>query len=325
MTTLVQQVTDPNPDTLRLVAELPKTETHLHIEGALPFALLQARFPEKFIEPPASWHPAFKYRDFGHFETELLDMAFAYYTSPERYYDAAKVIFQQHLQQNVRYVETSFASGIIEFAGLDGREVLAAILEAVPAELDVRVFMGIHHGGFGPKMRPVIEQACQWDGLAGFDLHGVESHPVEPCTETLWQRARDAGKVTKAHAGEFLGPEFIRYCVETLGVTYLQHGTRAVEDPELMTWLRQHKVTLDLCPISNIKLMPGMSWDKFPIRQFMEAGISVTISTDDPLCFGNTLTDDYLMLAEACHLSHEALRTLSQNGFLSRNQEPPTI
>ena len=158
------------PDLAAFIAALPKTETHLHIEGALPFALLQQVRPE-FRQPPASWARDFKFRDFAHFEQELLDMAFSWYTSPARYHEAAKVIFAGHLTRNVRYVETSFASGVVEFLGLDGQEVLAAIRAAVPAGLEVRVFLGIHHNGAGPKMLPVLEQALDWKDLAGIDLH----------------------------------------------------------------------------------------------------------------------------------------------------------
>ena len=97
------------------IQRLPKTETHLHIEGALPWELLHQLDPKRFAQPPASWAGDFRYKSFEHFERELLDMAFAWFTSPERYYEAAKIIFQRHLEQNVRYVETSFASGVIEF------------------------------------------------------------------------------------------------------------------------------------------------------------------------------------------------------------------
>jgi hypothetical protein len=153
------------------IQSLPKTETHLHLEGALPLELLQRVRPE-FVRPPASWSPDFKFTDFAHFERELLDMVFSWYISPERYHEAAKIIFGRHVAQNVKYVETSFASGVIEFLGLDGREVLAAIRAAVPAGLEVRIFMGIHHNGAGPNMLPVLEDALGWKELAGVDLHG---------------------------------------------------------------------------------------------------------------------------------------------------------
>src|SRR5262245_54142323 len=120
------------------IQSLPKTETHLHLEGALPFELLQRVRPE-FQSAPASWAGDYKFADFAHFERELLDMAFSWFTSPERYHEAAKIIFAGHVAQNVKYVETSFASGGVEFAGLDGKAVLDAIRAAVPPRLEVRI------------------------------------------------------------------------------------------------------------------------------------------------------------------------------------------
>jgi adenosine deaminase len=302
------------PDLIQFVQALPKTETHLHIEGALPLALLQRVRPE-FRQPPASWARDFKFRDFDHFEHELLDMAFSWYTSPERYHEAAKQIFAGHLARNVRYVETSFASGVVEFGGLDGREVLAAIRAAVPAGLEVRVFLGIHHNGAGPKMRPVLEQALGWKDLAGIDLHGTEGFPIEPWTAPYWAAARQAGKMTKAHAGEFLGADFVRRILDELRPDRIEHGVRAAEDPALLQEIKRRGVALDVCPISNHKLMPGVTLETHPIRVLFDAGVTVTVSTDDPISFGNTITDEYAALAERRGFTRAELAQLARNGW----------
>jgi adenosine deaminase len=296
------------------VQSLPKTETHLHIEGALPFALLQRVRPE-FREAPASWARDFKFRDFGHFERELLDMAFSWYTSPERYHEAAKLIFAQHVVQNVKYVETSFASGMIEFGGLDGREVLAAIRAAVPTGLEVRVFLGIHHNGAGPKMMPVLEDALTWPDLTGVDLHGFEDAPLEPWTAPYWAAARKAGKYTKAHAGEFMGADFVRRIVDELQPQRLEHGVRSIEEPALVRELARRGIGLDVCPISNHKLVPGIRLDNHPIRQLFDAGVKVTVSTDDPISFGSTLTEEYVALAEQRGFERKELAQVARNGF----------
>lgn len=301
-------------DLTDFIQALPKTETHLHIEGALPFELLQRVRPE-FKQPPASWARDFKFRDFPHFEEELLAMAFSWYTSPERYHEAAKLIFAGHLRQNVRYVETSFASGVLEFLGLDGQEVLAAIRAAVPAGLEVRVFFGIHHNGAGPKMLPVLEQALGWRDLAGIDLHGTESFPIEPWTAPYWAAARQAGKKTKAHAGEFMGAPFVRRILDELQPDRIEHGVRAAEDPALLAEIRRRGVALDVCPISNHKLMPGVTLESHPIRAMFDAGVTVTVSTDDPISFGNTITDEYVALAERCGFSRTELAHLARNGW----------
>lgn len=242
-------------------------------------------------------------------------MAFAWYTSPERYHEAAKLIFAGHVAQNVKYVETSFASGVIEFLGLDGREVLAAIRSAVPVGLDVRVFLGIHHNGAGPKMMPVLEDALSWPDLAGIDLHGTESFAVESWTADYWAAARKAGKYTKAHAGEFMGADFVRQILDELQPQRIQHGVRSVEDSGVVAEIKRRGIGLDVCPISNHKLMPGITLATHPVRQLFDAGVKVTVSTDDPISFGSTLVDEYAALAAHRAFSRKELAQLARNGF----------
>jgi len=293
---------------------LPKTETHLHLEGSLPFELLQRVRPE-FVEPPASWAPEFKFRDFAHFEEELLDMAFSWFTSPENYHEAAKLIFARHLAQNVRYVETSFASGSLEFLGLNGREVLDAIRSAVPAGLEVRIFLGIHHNGAGEKMMPVLQDALNWEGLDGVDLHGTEDFPLENWTAPYWADARAAGKFTKAHAGEFMGADFVSRILDEVKPQRIEHGVRSTEDPALVSRLVEEGIGLDVCPISNHKLMPGITLETHPIRQLFDAGVKVTVSADDPISFGNQVSDDYEALGTRSGFSRSELVQLARHGF----------
>ena len=305
----------PSDSTLaHYIQSLPKTETHLHFEGALPLELLQ-RVRSDFLKPPVSWAHNFKFSDFAHFEKELLDMAFSWYTSAERYHEAGKLIFARHLEQNVKYVETSFASGCIEFLGLDGREVLEGILAAVPAGLEVRVFLGIHHNGAGTKMRPVLEEALTWPGLAGIDLHGTENYPLEPWTAEYWEAARRSGKYTKAHAGEFMGAGFVRQILDEVRPQRIEHGVRSVEDSALVAELARRGIGLDVCPISNHKLMPGITLATHPIRQLFDAGVKVTVSTDDPISFGSTLNDEYVALATQRGFTRIELARLARNGF----------
>jgi len=296
------------------IQSLPKTETHLHFEGALPLELLRQVRPE-FATPPASWAHNFKFRDFAHFETELLDMAFSWFTTAERYHRAAKVVFARQVSQNIKYVETSFASGCIEFLGLDGREVLEAIRSAVPAGLEVRIFLGIHHNGCTPKMKPVLADALTWKDLAGIDLHGTESFPLEPWTAEYWAAARQAGKFTKAHAGELMGADFVRRVLDELQPQRIEHGIRSLEDPAVVAEIKRRGVALDVCPISNHKLVPGVSLENHPIRRLVDAGVKVTVSTDDPLSFGNTLAHEYTALVERRGFSRREIVRLMRNGF----------
>lgn len=292
---------------------LPKTETHLHLEGGLPWDLYQ-RVNREAV-PPASWGNNFKYRDFDHFEGELLGMAALWYTSPERYHEAAKMQFEQLQAQNVRYIECSFASGMIEYAELDGRAVAQAITEAVPQGMVLRLFLGIHHNGCGANMRPVIEDALSWSELAGVDLHGREDFELEPWTAEIWHAAQQVGKFTKAHAGEFCGAYFIERILDELQPQRIQHGTRAAESALTLARLAASDIGLDMCPISNAKLMPGVSLKNHPIGKIMEAGVCVSVSTDDPLCFGNTLLEEYAVLHTHQGFDFEQLKQVARNGW----------
>lgn len=303
----------PSADFIR---RLPKTETHLHIEGALPWSLLQKVAPQHFKESPASWDAAYRFPDFATFERELLHMASFWFTDAERYHEAARVLFRElHEDYNVRYLETSFASGVMEHLGLDGAVVAEAIKSAAPAGLTVRVFMGIHHNGYTERSESFIEASLGWGHLDGLDLHGTETLPLEAWTADLWKRARDAGKRTKAHAGEFSGPDFVWQVVEELGVTRIQHGVRAIESTHLIERLKLRDVVFDMCPISNLKLGVVPSLAEHPIRELHEAGFCCTVSTDDPLCFGNTILDEYHALRDELGFSFRQLGEIAANGF----------
>ncbi len=302
--------------TERLIRNLPKTETHLHIEGALPFELLHSVAPEEYPEPPAAWDQDFKFGSFVEFEKALLAAAGHWYISEERYHEAAAKVFDGLVyKQNVHYVETSFASGMMQYHGLDGRATAEAIKSAAPSGLDVRVFMGIHHDGYTAETSSWIEEALTWPDLDGFDLHGTETEPMGPWAADLWKRARDAGKATKAHAGEFCGPDFVRRVVEELGVLRVEHGVRAIEDPDLLKLMADRGVSLDLCPISNVKLGVIDRYEDHPIGRLMEAGVRCTVSTDDPLSFGNQLFDEYALLSDRLGFDHAQLASIARAGF----------
>lgn len=298
------------------IRQLPKGEFHLHIEGSLPWVLLRKREPERYGTTPASWAPGFRYRNFDHFEEDLLAAASYWFKTPEDYHTACREIFREQVENSVRYAEVSFASGCLEYFGdLPLCEVLHAIKSAAPDNLAVRVFFGIHHDGYTPIMGPMIEQALNEPLLDGFDLHGVETHPLESWTGRIWRDARAAGKFTKAHAGEFDGPDFIRRVVEELGVTRIEHGTRAAEDPAVMAFLRDRGVTLDMCPVSNLKLGVVPSLKEHPLPLFIRNGINCTISRDDSLSFGSTLTDEYALLQAEGGLTDTELVSLMAGGF----------
>jgi adenosine deaminase len=164
-------------------------------------------------------------------------------------------------------------------------------------------------------LRPVIDQLHTWNDLAGVDLHGLETMRTEPDTAMIWARLRAAGKITKCHAGEFDGAARVREAIEILGVTRVQHGVRAIEDPAVVKLAVDRGVTFDVCPISNVGLKVFPDLAHHPLRRLTEAGIRCTISTDDPLCFANSVTEEYLAISHGLGFTRKELVRFARNGF----------
>lgn len=297
------------------IQALPKTETHLHIEGALPYELLTAWDAARWPANPPFRARSYRYQTFPDFERILLEHALPWFTSAERYHEAAKAIFAKHVAQNVRYVETSFHLPVTGFINVPGPEIIAAIRSAAPAGLEVRVFAGMLRSDFGGELRPTIEQLHTWEHLAGVDLHGFEQMPTHPDTAAFWSRLRAAGKVTKCHAGEFDDAARVRESIEVLGVTRIQHGVRAIEDPTVVKLAADRGVTFDVCPISNVGLQVVPDIAAHPLRRLMQAGVRCTVSTDDPLCFANSINEEYETLVSGLGFTRAELARVARNGW----------
>ena len=298
------------------IQALPKTETHLHIEGALPYdELLRPMDPAAYASDPDFRRRSHRYPTFPDFEQTLLRHALPWFTSAERYHEAARVIFAGHIRQNVRYVETSFHLHVTEFIRVPGPEIIGAILSAAPPGLEVRVFAGMRRDAYDGALRGTIDALEGWDSLAGVDLHVFEQMATEPWAFGVWERLRKAGKVTKCHAGEFDGAARVREAIQQLGVRRVQHGVRAVEDPAVVRLAAEEGATFDVCPLSNVGLRVVPDIASHPIRRLMQAGVNCTVSTDDPLCFANTLLEEYAALASQAGFTRAELAQVARNGW----------
>lgn len=304
-----------DPDIARFVQSLPKTETHIHLEGAVPWELLRETFPGEFDYTPEAWAADFRYSSFTRFEDEILSYALRYFTSPERYHEAAGRIFQRHLDQNVRYVETSFHLGVVDAIGATGLDILEAILSAVPEGLEVRVFLGMLRNHYRDDLAFLLDAVHTWEGLAGIDMHGHETIPWGAWTEQVWRSVAEAGKCTKAHAGEFEGAGDINKALDLTRTKRIQHGVGAARDEATLKRILDEGVVLDMCPVSNVKLRAVQTAEEHPLRQLFDAGVKLTVSTDDPTVFGNDLVHDYELLMKQLGFSRKEVVQVVRNGF----------
>ena len=112
-----------------------------------------------------------------------------------------------------------------------------------------------------------------------------------------------------------MGADFVQRVMDELNPHRIEHGVRAVEDPAVVRELIRRGIALDMCPISNHKLMPGISLMNHPIRRLFDAGVKVTVSTDDPISFGNRINDEYVALADRSGFDRRELVQIARNGF----------
>ena len=286
------------------LAQMPKAELHLHLEGAPRWPTvrkaLQRHYGTKLPDIPPWYAPNFRFKYFGEFQALFRQYIHPWLQTPSGYAELIRDVVDGLLAQNIRYAELDFYAALVESVGAS----LDRVLELLEAEIDrarsqgciIRIFVGLnrHHG---------VETAIHWvqrtrsaSVVAGFDLHGDEVGWPADLFEPAFNLAREAGKRSKVHAGEMTGPESIRVAVATLGITQIGHGTSAIQDPDVVELLRDRAVTVEMCPTSNERLRNIPSYQDHPLFALDAAGIAVTVNSDDPTFFGLNLTDELVRL-----------------------------
>ena len=287
----------------------------------MPWRLIRSWSPEPLPEHPEWKKKEHRFASFGDFLKVMRASWRPYLNSPDRIAEAAGAIFADLVSQRVRYVEISFGLGAYHFPVQD---VVAAIKEAAPESLAVRVFAGLSRDLDREWILGLARDAVECDTLDGIDLHGDESAGGLEAFAPVYVRARERGMMTKAHAGETGNAALVRRTVEVLGVSRIEHGIGAANDPEVVRFLLDTEVTLDVCPWSNVKLGIVSDLARHPLKALHAAGVRTTVSTDDPTVFGQTLTEELRWLVSEMEMEVEALTAVIRNGFLAALLEERT-
>lgn len=290
------------------VADLPKVELHLHHEGAAPPAFIRQLAHEKKLDLSGIFKPdgSYDFRDFAHF-LSVYEAACEVLTGPEEFRRLTLAILEESAANGVVYSETFLSP---DFCG-DGdvgawRDYLAAIQEAADeaeAKLGITlrgVVTCVRH--FGPdkaKASAICAAETAGDWIVGFGMGGNEGVGRQGDFAWSFDCAREAGLRLTTHAGEFGGPESVRDAVRDLRVERVGHGVRAIEDADLVHELQDRGTVLEVCPGSNVVLGLYPDFKAHPIARLRDAGVKVTVSTDDPPFFHTTMRREYEMLAQA--------------------------
>ena len=289
------------------LAALPKVELHLHLEGAAPPAFVRGLAAEKGISVAGLFDAAgaYAFDDFWQF-LRVYEAATAVLQTPADYARLTTAVLEERAADGVIYLEAFLSPDFCGGGDLaPWREYLAAIREAADAAeaggITLRgIVTCIRHLGPDQARRVALcaaETAGDW--LVGFGIAGDE-RPFHP-RDFAWafDCAREAGLRLTAHAGEWDGPASVRATLEHLRPERIGHGVRAFEEPALVAHLAETGTVLEVCPGSNIALGLYPDWRAHPVDRLRRAGVTVTLSTDDPPFFHTTLSAEYDRLAEA--------------------------
>jgi aminodeoxyfutalosine deaminase len=305
------------------VAGLPKVELHVHHVGSASpriVAELAARHAGRTPVPadPAALADYFAFRDFAHFVEVYLSVV-DLIRDPEDVRLLTYDIARELGRQQVRYAELTVTPYSHVKRGIAAPEFCAAIEDArrqAERELGVRLRWCFDIPGEAglPAAEETLRIALDErpDGLVSFGLGGPEAGVPRSQFKPYFDKARAAGLHSVPHAGETTGPSTIWDAVRELGAERIGHGIAAARDAELMAYLASHEIALEVCPTSNVRTRAVPSIGAHPLRRLVDAGVTVTINSDDPPMFGTTLDNEYLVAARLLDAGPAELAALAK-------------
>jgi aminodeoxyfutalosine deaminase len=323
-------MTSNNPLTGEFVSRLPKVELHLHLEGSIQPATMRelSRSRAGGGSEVDGWiqqqqQRGFRYATFLEF-VEAFKFVAVLLETPEDYALAAKRMIEELAAQNVKYAEVTLSAGVV----LWKRQPLDAVYEAVrAAALEAEARLGLRVNWifdavrqFGSEhARQVLKWARRYSsaGVVAFGLGGDEERGPAELFREVYREARDLGLHTVAHAGETAGPESVRQAVELLGAERIGHGLAAARSPEVCALLRDRKIPLEACPTSNLAMGLIPRFEDYPLLAFFEAGVILTLNSDDPALFGSSVEQEFLQAARSFSLSRQQVVQLCENAVQS--------
>jgi adenosine deaminase len=306
------------------VEGLPKAELHLHIEGSIEPELMFDIAAKNGVELPyASVVDLRAAYDFGN----LPDFLDIYYQGmnvllgDEDFYDLTRAYLKKACEQNVRHAEIFF-----DPQAHTGRGVpFGAVIEGIHGALsDGQRDFGITSKlilcflrDLDPQdaMRTLDQALEHKDRIVAVGLDSAEvGHPPSKF-KAVFDRARDEGFLTVAHAGEEGPADYVWEALEVLQVARIDHGNRALEDDALVARLARDRTPLTVCPLSNLKLGVVKDMKTHPLKEMIEKGLCITVNSDDPAYFGGYVNENYLAVQESLELTKQELALIARNSF----------
>ncbi len=302
------------------MAAIPKAELHVHIEGtlepAMVFDLAQRNHLDLPYDSVAELEAKYRFTDLQSFldiyyenmavlqtRQDFHDLAAAYLrTCPEQGVRHAEIFFdpQAHLKRGIQIdtVITGLCDALDEYRDQVSASLILCFLRDDTAE---------------SAMATLLAAEPYLDRIIGVGLDSAEvGHPPSKFTE-VFQRAREKDLKVVAHAGEEGPPEYVREALDVLGAQRIDHGVRALDDPDLVDRLRREQIPLTVCPLSNVRLGVFSDIREHTLPRMLDEGLLVTINSDDPAYFGGNVEANVAAIREHLGITDKQLRELAEN------------
>ncbi|MGB4346872.1 MAG: adenosine deaminase [Burkholderiaceae bacterium] len=309
-----------------LVCAMPKAELHMHIEGSLEPELIFALAQRNGLSLPFAsvevLRAAYDFKDLQSF----LDIYYAgasVLLHEADFYDMTRAYLLRAVADGVRHTEIFFDPQTHTERGVPFATVINGISRALQdgaRELGISsglILCFLRHLSEAEALATLEEALPHRDKFIGVGLDSSErGHPPEKFAR-VFARCRELGLRLVAHAGEEGPPAYIRDALDLLHVERIDHGVRCLEDPALVARLAAERIPLTVCPLSNVKLRVFETMQEHNLLQLLDAGLVVTINSDDPAYFGGYLNQNLTACVDALPMRREHAQTLARNSFIA--------
>jgi adenosine deaminase len=311
---------------VEFIRRLPKTELHLHIEGTLEPELLLELGRRNGVELPCSTaeqcRAQYRFNDLQHF-LDIYYEGVAVLLTEQDFFDLTTAYIRRVAADGVRHVEVFFDPQSHVPRGVPFDTVVGGVTRALregEAEYGITwrlIMCFLRDRPEDEALEMLALAAPHRDVISGVGLDSAEvGHPPADF-ERVYRKALEAGFVAVAHAGEEGPPRYITDALDLLGVSRIDHGVAAIQDPALMRRLADDAVPLTMCPLSNLELQVTPDLSRHPLKKLLDAGLVVTVNSDDPAYFDGYLLDNYVAVERALGLSRDDLAQLARNSVVA--------
>ncbi|MBW8482816.1 adenosine deaminase [Actinomadura parmotrematis] len=308
-----------------MINPVPKAELHLHIEGTLePELALSLAARNGLALPYASadeLRAAYEFADLRSF-LNLYYRLMEVLRTEDDFADLADAYLERAAAQGVRHAEIFFDPQAHTGRGVPLEAVLGGLGRALTGAagrhgVTTRLILCFLRDEPVSSALATFEAARPWFGtlITGVGLDSAEVGHPPAAFRAVYDLARDAGLHLVAHAGEEGPPEYVTEALDVLGVQRIDHGIRSMEDPALVARLVREQVPLTVCPLSNVRLRCVERLADHPLPAMLEAGLLVTVNSDDPSYFGGYAGDNFDAVRRELGLGEAELRRLAANSF----------